>query len=200
MRQDIQFAVNHVNEYDESDLRKHQRILKYLYATADHILTLKIESLDPIPIKVYADASFGNHPDARSHSGLSISLGLGSLLSKSTKQKIVTKSSTESELVCASDSISIAYYLRDFLNDLGYHTVITLYQDNLSTIQLIKNGSTSMRTRHINVKFFHLEEKYENGEIRVEHLSAELMVSDILSKPLQGKLFHRMKCELLNFK
>ena len=155
VRQDIQFAVNHlctrVNHYDESDVKKHKRILQYLHATIDHTLTLKIETLEPIQIKVYADASFAIHPDARSHSGVTISLGKGSLLSKSSKQRIVTKSSTEAELVAASDSIPIAYYFRDILQDLGYDTTIILLQDNVSTIQLIKNGSTSLRTKHINV-------------------------------------------------
>jgi hypothetical protein len=203
VRQDIQFIVNHlctrVNKYDESDVRKLNRLLKYLNATKDHQLTLRAEALNPIPILVYADASFAIHPDGKSHSGLTITLGEGSVLSKSTKQKIVTKSSTEAELVCASDSIPIAYYIRDIINDIGHETMIILYQDNLGTIQLLKNGSNSLRTKHINVKYFHLKEKFEDGEIQIEHMPTEFMTADILSKPLQGFLFHELKSRLLNW-
>jgi hypothetical protein len=119
--------------------------------------------------------------------------------SKSTKQKMVTKSSTEAELVAASNSIPVAFFIRDIIQSLGYTTQIQLFQDNTSTIRLITNGeSTSMRTKHINVKYFHLKEKVDNNEIQLSHLPTELMIADIHTKPLQGNLLKKLKFALLN--
>ena len=168
-RPDILLAVNHlctrVNTYDHSDIEKHRRILCYLNMTRNQRLVLRCNMVEGhIPVYVYADASFALHPDGKSHSGVVISLGEGAILSKSSKQKIVTTSSTEAELVCASDSIAITYAVRNLIIELGYNVQVTMYQDNTSTIALIKNGqSNSMRTKHINVKYFHIRELIEKG-------------------------------------
>jgi hypothetical protein len=54
-------------------------------------------------MRSWVDASYAVHPDMRSHTGGITSFGTGVLLGKSTKQKLNTKSSTEDELVGASD-------------------------------------------------------------------------------------------------
>ena len=41
----------------------------------------------------------GIHPDGKSHSGLTLSMGRGTVMAMSKKQSIVTKSSTEDEIV-----------------------------------------------------------------------------------------------------
>ena len=56
-------------------------------------------------IKWWVDASYAVHPDYRSHTGIAMSLGKGTAINVSTKQKINTKSSTEAELVGADDAM-----------------------------------------------------------------------------------------------
>ena len=53
---------------------------------------------DDLSLEAHIDASYGVHEDGKSHSGMHLSLGLGAFFVKSSKQKIVTKSSTEAEL------------------------------------------------------------------------------------------------------
>jgi hypothetical protein len=62
-------------------------------------------------------ASYSVHSDGKSHTGIIISLG--AVFAKSTKQRIVTKSSTESELVAASDSFNIFEAMRNFIIEIG---------------------------------------------------------------------------------
>jgi hypothetical protein len=80
-----------------------------------------------------------------------ITLNDGSILFKSSKQKITTLSSSESELVCLSESVPSICGILDFLNDMRAKvTSKIIFQDNLSTIQMIKNARpTSQRTKHI---------------------------------------------------
>jgi hypothetical protein len=54
---------------------------------------------------IFADASFGVHHDMRSNTGAAITLFKGVIWTKSSKQKIMTKSSTKAELVAISDVI-----------------------------------------------------------------------------------------------
>lgn len=71
----------------------------------------------------YADASFATHSsDMRSHSGVYITLGRGAIYCRSSKQKLVTKSSTEAELVGISDAIPQIIWFGHFLEAQGHPT------------------------------------------------------------------------------
>ena len=69
----------------------------------------------------------------KSHTECSISLGKGQLYVASKGQKIVTKASTEAELVALSDMASQTIHDRGFVLAQG-HTVgpVVIYQDNIS--------------------------------------------------------------------
>ena len=91
------------------------------------------------------------HPDMRGHTGTTMSLGKGSIFSKSTKQKINTTSSTEAELVGTYECMLEILWTKYFLEAQEYSTEQTVvYQDNKSAILLEKNGkmSSSKRTTH----------------------------------------------------
>ena len=50
----------------------------------------------------YADAAYGVHSDAKSHSGTFFSFGREAIFVKSCKQKCATRSSCEAELIALS--------------------------------------------------------------------------------------------------
>ena len=62
-------------------------------------------------MSIYIDASHASHEDARGQTGGCIVMGDGIIHSSSTKQKINTKSSTETELVGASEYVPYALTL-----------------------------------------------------------------------------------------
>jgi len=83
--------------------------------------------------------------------------GRGALICKSTKQKLNTKSSTEAELVGASDVLPINIWLDMFLGAQGYFLEENVFaQDNQSTVKLEMNGrrSCGQQSRHIDIRFF----------------------------------------------
>ena len=67
----------------------------------------------------YVDASFAVHPDMRGHTGGALTLGRGFPLVKSTKQKLNTRSSTESELVAVDVLIPQILWARLFMTEQG---------------------------------------------------------------------------------
>ena len=111
-----------------------------------------------------------------------------------------TKSSTEAELVGLSDSTAQIIWTRNFLMEQGYEVdAATIYQDNMSTIAMVKNGkSNSDKKKHIAVRFYFVADRMKNGEIKVEYLRTGDMVADILTKPLQDAKFYELRQELLN--
>ena len=179
-------------------MTKLDRIFKYLNGEPD--LGLTLTAGQALNIFAYVDASYGVHADGKSHSGAVISLAGGPVFTKSSKQKLNSKSSTEAELIALSDSSSQVIWTRDFLIAQGYSiAAATIYQDNQSTIALIAKGrSTSEKSRHINIRFFFVKDRVDAGEVKVEYLPTGAMIADVLTKPLQGALFKELRDKLLN--
>ena len=83
------------------------------------------------------DGSFAVHPNMRGHTGGGLTMGRGFPISVSTKQKLNTKSSTESELVGIDDMMPIVLWTRYFLLSQGYGVIENLLlQANKSSILL----------------------------------------------------------------
>jgi hypothetical protein len=193
------FLTSRVTKTTLDDAHKLRRILKYVNGTRNLGITLGADETGELRIITYADASFGVHMDGKSHSGMYMSFGRGPIWIKSVKQKIVTKSSTEAELVALSDASSLTQYHINFLESLGYDVgPAKLYQDNMSTMNLAMNGrSNSDRTKHIKLRYFFIKQFIDNGEFELEYCPTDMMIADILTKPLQGATFKRLRDLLL---
>jgi len=195
----ITFLCSRVCQATQQDNTKLKRVLSYLNSTKDLGIVLGSKG-EEVSLSVYADASYAVHADYKSHGGIVISHNRGPALVKCSKQKIVTKSSTEAELVTLSDAVSLAAYNIEFLKGQGYNVSATLYQDNTSTICLAKNGrSNSDRTKHIGIRYYFVKQYLEDGTMKVEHCPTLEMVADILTKPLQGELFRKLRDLLLGY-
>jgi hypothetical protein len=190
----IAFLCTRTTKSDIDDWKKLKRLLQYLHTSVDLTLTLSAE--DMTVIKWWVDASYAVHENMRSHTGATMSIGRGMIYSKSAKQKLNSKSSTEAELIGASDMLGQNLWTLYFLREQGYHSITsTMYQDNTSAIQLEQNGkmSSSQRTRHINIRYFFIKDKIEKDEISVVYCPTEDMIADYFTKPLQGSQFTRFR-------
>jgi len=71
----------------------------------------------------------------------------------------------------------------------------------MSTIALATRGaSSSDRTRHIAIRCAWFKDRHDTGDIETIYMPTENMIADILTKPLQGKHFIRLRSLLLNWK
>jgi hypothetical protein len=203
VRPDILLAVSYLTSRViapcEADQHKLNRLLKYLNGTRDMGLVLRPG--ETIHIEADIDASYGIHPDGKSHSALHLSIGAGNILAKSTKQKLVSKSSTEAELIALSDMCSTVVWVREFLIAQGENPLpATIYQDNQSAMALIERGKSSAdRTRHIKIRYFWVKDRVEMGDVKIVYKPTESMIADLLTKPLQGDHFKELRRMLLNW-
>jgi hypothetical protein len=152
----IAFLCTRVSCSTTDDWSKLKRLLKYLNRTIGDYATIGADSLSKI--RTWVDASYGVHDDLKSHTGGVISLRRGVVMGKSSKQKLNTKSSTEAEVVGASDYLPNTIWLKHFLEAQGYEVTENVFcQDNKSAILLEQNGrkSCGQKSRHIDIRFFY---------------------------------------------
>ena len=117
-------------------------------------------------------------------------------MAMSKKQKINTKSSTESEIVGVDDATTPILWGNYFIEAQGFPIKETrVYQDNISSSYLLVNGkeSSSKRTKHMNVRYFFAKDRVQRGEMTIKHCPTKEMLADPFTKPLQGKQFYEFR-------
>jgi hypothetical protein len=169
------------------------RILQYLLNTINQKLILRIGN--EMVLRAFVDASFGLYEDGKSVTGVVIMIGNAIICVKSGKQKILTRSSTESELVGISDALSLILWSREYLLSSGIDIgTAIVFQDNKSTIFLANKGrSTSERSRHIKIRHFFVSHYIDAIDIKLEYLPTAEMIADVLTKPLHGVLLNKLR-------
>ncbi len=124
-------------------------------------------------------------------------MGRGFPISVSTKQKLNTRSSTESELVGVNDMMPIIHLTHYFLLSQGYGVVKNLLlQDNQSSILLERNGRAlrGKRMRHINIHYFFISDWVNMKEVSLHWCpTKEMVLDDFWTKPLQGSHFRVLR-------
>ena len=193
-RPDIQLAVSflctRVSCSTRNDLDKLIHLLQFLKGTADNVLILGAD--DKKRNGTWIDAAFAVHQDMKSHTSGCQSLGGGVMHSKSSKQKLNTKSSTESEFVGASDYLPFTLWTKCFMKAQGLNiSTGPVYQDNESARKLEINGqaSTGQRSRHIDIRYYWVKDIVAREDIVIEHCPTELMLADFLLKPFKEIFF-----------
>ena len=195
----VMFLTTRVKSPDTDDWKKLLKLLSYLNGTRGMYLTL---SMNGSVMNWFADASFGVHPDFKSHTGGALVMGTGSIINKSMKQKLNTHSSTEAELVAADDMSSIMLWSRLFMKEQGYDVELVLHQDNKSAKLLLDNGRRSLgkRTRHLNIRYYFLHDQIMQGILKAQYCSTENMIANFFTKPLQGCQFRELRKLILGIK
>jgi len=196
----VAFLKSRVSKLTQQDFSKFHRVIMYLrkYPT----LRLRITGNTDYQMTAYIDTSYGVYESGHGNSGASFSMGTGTLFADSSKQKLITLSSTECELVGAVDKSKKLIWANQFLahqrHDGSVQPAAIIMQDNQSTMKLMLKGRPlSQRTKHIDIRFFFLKERIDNGDLRIVYLRTEDMIADILTKALQGALFRRLRSLLL---
>ena len=197
----VQFLTQRVGVANTGDWKKLKRLGRYLNGSLGLGIRYVFAQDGVISLSASIDASFAVHEGAKSQSSIVILMGFGPVFTKCSKQRIVTKSSHEAELVALSDGGSQVIWSRNFLIAQGYDLPATeIFQDNQATITSIKKGKPcSDRSRHVDVRLFWLSDRIMTGEIEVEYMPSDDMVADFLTKPLQGERFKLMRSKLLNW-
>jgi len=184
------------------DMARLNRVLGYLLDTQELGINVQVREMK---IYGYCDASWACHQDLKGHTGIIITMGYNGLpiYCKSHKQKVVSRSSTEAELIALYTGVDILLYLRRLLHFMGYLSTepITILQDNTSTITMAYMGKTGSGSnyKYMDIKYFWIKEYLDNRVFQLKYLNTDAMLADLMASPRMGSVFRSMRNTLLGY-
>ena len=193
-RPDIAFAVSQVSRFNNKPGRAHWKAVKriYAYLASTKRFGIHFDGGSSEGLKGYADADYAGNPDnTKSRSGYLFTFNSSPVSWSSKLQSVTAQSTTESELIAACEASKEAVWLRRLVSEIFPSTTrpTTLYCDNQSTIEIIKNPVQHQRCKHIEVKYFYIREQVEKKEIDITYVKSEDQLADTFTKPLSKSRF-----------
>jgi histone deacetylase 1/2 len=200
-RPDIAFAVNKLSQYMSSPTIDHwqgiKRILRYLHGTTN--LGLHIKPSTDLDIDGFSDADWATSIDDRkSMAGQCVFLGETLVSWASRKQKVVSRSSTESEYRALADLAAEVAWLKSLLGELKVPILRkpVLWCDNLSAKALASNPVMHVRSKHIEIDIHYIRDQVIHNEVTVAYVPTADQIADCLTKALTHTRFNIMRSKL----
>jgi len=164
----VSFLTTRVKEADGDDWKKLLCLLGYLKSTDG--LLLHLSCTDLMNLIWYIDGSYATHDDMRRQSGAVLLAGDCAVLFRSNKQKVNTRSSTESEVIAVDDALPTVQWTKNFMMDKGFDLETLIKEDNQSMMLLMKNSklSSGKWTKHIDLRLYALIWQYLSQESMAE--------------------------------
>lgn len=174
-RPDIAYAVGIVAQYCAAPKPSHwsavKHIVRYLLTTLDRSI---IYTSDSNNLELHTDADFASDVDSRkSTTGYVIKMAGGPISWRSRKQPTAASSTTEAELIAASESCKEILWLQQLLSPFGYRPPTPLFIDNQSTIRVISQEKSCSKMKHVAVKHMFLKEQVENNKVELIYVPTE---------------------------
>ena len=186
-RPDISYAVSLLARFSTNPHPRHwqaaKRVLRYLRLTTQYHITYAGTSGQ---IAGYVDTDLaGDSSDRKSTTGYIYTICGGAVSWSSKKQPTVADSTCEAEYIALASAAKEACWLRSVLSELRFgRIVITIYEDNMSTISISYNPVHHGRTKHIDIKYHFIREKIKDNELAVVHIPTWANAADMLTKVL----------------
>lgn len=197
-RPDICYALGMVSRYMEHPKAIHvnaaKRIIRYIKGTLDH--GILYNNSNAYCLNGFSDSDYaGNLDTRRSTTGYAFFIDTGIISWCSQGQKCVTLSTTEAEYVAGAEASKELIWLKRLLNELmpGKFDNATLFIDNQSAIRLVKNPEYHRRTKHIDVDYHYIREKFSEGRFKLEYIPSQQQLADGLTKPLPKDTFEFLR-------
>jgi len=125
----------------------------------------------------------------------------GPISTKTTRQKNITVSTTEAELVACSEACRESEWLWFLLEELGFkqQEPIKIFCDNKAVVAIAQNPGNHSGTKHIEIRHLYVRYLIEQGRAVISYCWTEDMIADILTKAISTRLFIKLR-EMLGVK
>ena len=199
---DIAFAVIKMLQFmlnpTEDHLKKALHIVKYLSTTPD--IALHFSGGESI-LNAYCDSDWAGDLEKRcSTSGYSIFLGKDLVSWHSHRQATVALSSTEAEYMSMCDCAQQILWIQSIFRECHLtldHSI--MFGDNKGALHLAQNPVMEGRSKHIDIKYYFLQECVENKSFLLDYVPTDQQEADLMTKNLTVQKFQE-NCLWLNLK
>ena len=120
---------------------------------------------------------------------------------RTSRQSIVTKSSTESEIVAVDEFLPYALWSLSLCEELKMDIVrpIIVHQDNQSGVKIMGKGHGNFkRIKHFINKYFWIKQYVDDGTVVFHYLITTKMIADIFTKQIVGHMFFLLLYFIIN--
>lgn len=226
-RPDIATAVGILARSSNNPQRIHfealKRVVGYLYKTKDIGITYRQQpnetanvpqvitcSHNPSPndtgknqLIAFSDADHGGSSDRKSTSGIVILMNGGPVVWSSKKQTVTALSTTESEVIAATECVKEVIHLRLLLTELGYADKVrgptTIWEDNNACIALAHDEKNRRSAKHYQLRLRFLQEQVRNDVVKFDRVPTHIQVGDLLTKPLAEHQFRNLRNQMFGY-
>lgn len=201
-RPDLAFAVGvasrHLENPTEEDIQRIKTILKYLKGTTGLRLVFPANSSGNVRLSAYCDSDYAGDVDTRrSTSGYACLLGRACVSWRSERQRVVATSTTEAEYIAAAEAVKELVWLERLRQELIHDNLVPLLlMDNQGAIRLVENQVLHRRTKHIDVRYHFIREKFNEGCFEIRGVGTKDQAADMLTKGLGKLLFVENRLKL----
>jgi hypothetical protein len=138
-------------------------------------------------------------PDRKSTSTYCFSLGFSMVSWSSRKRSRVALSKAEAEYVATCARCREAVWLQKLLSGLfGLKLEATyIWCDNRSYMKLLENLVFHDRSKHIEINYHYIRDMVQKGAVRLQYVTTEEQVVDVLTKPLSRMKFEHFRDKLV---
>ena len=147
----------------------------------------------------YTDADWARSiSDRKTTSGGCYSLGSAMISWFSRKQSSVALSIVEAEYIATCSASCEAIWLRKLMSrlfNLDLDTTVILC-DNQIYIKMIENPVFHNRSKHIEIIYFYIQDMMQKGAMKLQYVSTDEQVVDVLMKPLSQIKFEYFRDKL----
>ena len=114
------------------------------------------------------------------------------------KQKVVSRSSTESEYRALANGASEVSWIESLLSEIGVplSAAPSLHCDNLSTLHVASNPVLHARTKHVELDYHFVRERVARGSLSLVFTPSSDQVADCLTKSLIASRFQELRTKL----
>eukprot|EP00971_Amphidinium_carterae_P247523 4914834-Amphidinium_carterae.4 len=105
-------------------------------------------------------------------------------------QQTIAQSSAETELYAIGTTVNDVIYVRNLLHELHFTTddqrKPQIYTDSSSVRCLTQQLGLTKRTKHIDMRYLHVQQLQSDGELKIHKVSTENNPSDLMTKYLEA--------------
>lgn len=198
LRYDISFAVGVLSRYlkepTELQLSGAKKVLRYLKGTDDFKLVYRFSDKHESELVGYTDADYANDVKTRkSVTGYMFRYNNEAIYWRSSLQRVVAISTCE--YMAITEGTKEGLWLSQVLSfmDENASKSCRIYSDNQGALTLVKHPMFHHRTKHIDIRLMFVRDHVQSKRLTLDYVSTELQIADLLTKPLSGTVFERLK-------